>query len=357
MSVSFQLSSQDTPVPPSPGNTVIGTVHTLFPVEDSTFFSSSAPDVGNALQCHPDLGCWSLPFGSICLSSFCIFPLVDAGAARESEGEEVYASIALPSHAKFDSLPCYAPTFSRRQSLSYLRDRKQHPFLSLPKLATPLAQQRLRCHWYTSPLQAAHLDQIFSALGREGSVEGTRHVFGCVRLTYKVYSSALANAREKCVVMESDNPRTQRPEQSGRVEERDPQVVTAATFAWARSCLLRRVLEASQRAEGEARPGTDASLSPSELSDWRDVVVGKLVRAARGHGRADGGQANIRKLRSEWDFMRMAREEQQGEEGNPQPSMTSVRAKLSTIIETYLEIRSVPDFSLLALESSLKKLR
>ena len=112
--------------------------------------------------------------------------------------------------------------------------------------------------------------------------------------------------------------------ESCRPAERDPHVVTAATFAWARSCWLHRVLAASQR-EDEGRGAEGASLSLSELNNWRDFAIKKLVRPAGRHGGTDAGQASIRKLRTDWDLMGMMSGESRSELKGPRPTLTTVQ--------------------------------
>ncbi|EKX48393.1 hypothetical protein GUITHDRAFT_136895 [Guillardia theta CCMP2712] len=310
ISVSFQPSLQDDSDTSSGAHFIIGDFNSLFPAEDSIFFSSSVSQT----EAHPDLGVWSLSFGSIHLSSYRVLPLVKAKS--EGDRERISTSVALPSSAMFKAQASPTSKGSRRNTLAYLPDRKQPPFLSTTKLSTPsLNQVKLKCQWHTSSLHAAYLDLALSTLGKKISAEGPHHMFGCIRLTRKV--------REKCIVMECDNVKGQVLGESCRPAERDPHVVTAATFAWARSCWLHRVLAASQR-EDEGRGAEGASLSLSELNNWRDFAIKKLVRPAGPHGGTYARQ---------------------------------VRKELSEIIETYLEIRSAPDFSLVALECSSRKPR
>uniref|UniRef100_A0A7S4JEB7 Uncharacterized protein n=1 Tax=Guillardia theta TaxID=55529 RepID=A0A7S4JEB7_GUITH len=336
ISVSFQPSLQDDSDTSSGAHFIIGDFNSLFPAEDSIFFSSSVSQtegVHETIQAHPDLGVWSLSFGSIHLSSYRVLPLVKAKS--EGDRERISTSVALPSSAMFKAQASPTSKGSRRNTLAYLPDRKQPPFLSTTKLSTPsLNQVKLKCQWHTSSLHAAYLDLALSTLGKKISAEGPHHMFGCIRLTRKV--------REKCIVMECDNVKGQVLGESCRPAERDPHVVTAATFAWARSCWLHRVLAASQR-EDEGRGAEGASLSLSELNNWRDFAIKKLV--------------SIRKLRTDWDLMGMMSGESRSEMKGPRPTLTTVRKELSEIIETYLEIRSAPDFSLVALECSSRKPR
>lgn len=79
MSVSFQPSLQDDSDTSSGAYFILGDFNSLFPAEDSIFFSSSVSqteDVQETIQAHPDLGVWSLSFGSIHLSSYRVLPLV-----------------------------------------------------------------------------------------------------------------------------------------------------------------------------------------------------------------------------------------------------------------------------------------
>ena len=79
MSVSFQPALQDDSDTTSGAHFILGDFNSLFPAEDSIFFSSSVPQtegVQDIIQAHPDLSVWSLAFGSIHLSSYRVLPLV-----------------------------------------------------------------------------------------------------------------------------------------------------------------------------------------------------------------------------------------------------------------------------------------